>query len=460
MGNTFSENNSGQVQEEVKYNSRQIFNSDVTKCMSTIFKFNPQNFDVQEILGIILQFIENHEKEANEYSKKTGNNDMNRIRKRLRVRLHNELIPYLQYIDTKKVQGEIARGSFGAIYKIKKQNPTEKSKVLKVPLGDDQDFLLEVISMIVYQCYKNQIMQYVPRTTGFRWPFPTIYSFYKFFDHNNDMNRFCTEIERVATDCWSLVPPVINSDPSNKESVLNPKHPNNPNNPNSPINPNNFDPYQYTINTYMSALVQVTIALHGLQSAMNFTHRDLHGGNVMINYEKQNKTREYKLANETITVTSNIKIYIIDLGQSCAAISRCLEQCDRSAFMEAPASSYDFKAYGQNSIDGCFKMGYDLRLFAGSLSYYYLYYQYKLNNMTSNDMRTFVQQSSHNFSQLDVLMIKLYIYAYDGLTLTSQSVWHNLYRAIYMKEKRNNIFKPEFFFKFLANFGDNKTYPI
>ena len=71
MGNTISENNSnsGQVQE-VKYNSRQIFNSDVNNCMSTIFKFNPQNFDTQEILGIILKFIENHEKEANEYSKK------------------------------------------------------------------------------------------------------------------------------------------------------------------------------------------------------------------------------------------------------------------------------------------------------------------------------------------------------------------------------------------------------
>ena len=31
-------------------------------------------------------------------------------------------------------------------------------------------------------------------------------------------------------------------------------------------------------------------------------------------------------------------------------------QCDRSAFIEAPAS-YDYKEYGQNSIDGCFTIG-------------------------------------------------------------------------------------------------------
>lgn len=39
----------------------------------------------------------------------------------------------------------------------------------------------------------------------------------------------------IEIDCWSLSPPVINSDPSNSNSVL---HPNHPNNPNNPFNPN------------------------------------------------------------------------------------------------------------------------------------------------------------------------------------------------------------------------------
>jgi len=212
----------------------------------------------------------------------------------------------------------------------------------------------------------------------------------------------------------------------------------------------------------MSVLVQVTIALYGLQSAIYFTHRDLHAGNVMINYEKHNTTNEYILAGEKIPITSNIKTYIIDLGQSCAAISKCLEQCDRSAFIEAPGSSYDFEAYGQNSIDGCFKLGYDLRLFAGSLSYYYLYYQFNLDKMDSNNMRTFAYQHWQNLTQLDILMVKIYIYAYDNVVIDPNAdvVWHNLYTVIYKKEQRNNIFKPELFFKFLANFGNHNIYRI
>ena len=82
--------------------------------------------------------------------------------------------------------------------------------------------------------------------------------------------------------------------------------------------------------------------------------------------------------------------------------------------------------------------------------------------MDSNNMRTFAYQHWQNLTQLDILMVKIYIYAYDNVVIDPNAdvVWHNLYTVIYKKEQRNNIFKPELFFKFLANFGNHNIYRI
>ena len=60
--------------------------------MSTIF-----NFDTQQILDIILEFIENSEKEVNKYIKKTGFNKKESIRKSLRIIFYNEIMQYLKF---------------------------------------------------------------------------------------------------------------------------------------------------------------------------------------------------------------------------------------------------------------------------------------------------------------------------------------------------------------------------
>ena len=97
----------------------------------------------------------------------------------VRKQFYQEFLNNLEDMDTNKVKligKKIAEGSFGKIY-----DYYQGRYVLKFPKADPFDpleaessFLIEVLANIVYQCYKNNIIQLIPYPIGFKWPFPQI----------------------------------------------------------------------------------------------------------------------------------------------------------------------------------------------------------------------------------------------------------------------------------------------
>lgn len=301
-------------------------------------------------------------------------------------------------------QPPIVEGGYGRIYAF------GNDKILKIPKGDNKDmsdFLIELISNVVYHCYRDQIMTLVPRNTGFIWPFKSLTKVMKITEPNGE-TKIAIVMPKIRYDCWFVV--------------------------------NNFR----NLNIYLNILTQVCVSLYGLQQSISFIHRDLHAGNVMINFLNEPTKIEYKIPYKNqvyteIKLDKVVDVYFIDLGQSCANLSRCSKDPSSSKpiLLEAPAGSYNIKP-----IDGCFNFSHDLRLFCGSISYAYL------SKHTPN-------QTKKILTDLDKLMSSLYNHAYDGVTkIPGKEEWHNLYDKFEEEKRpiRNSIFTPANFFNYLKKF--------
>ena len=390
MGNLFSnssENDSIDISEK-KVN---IFTPNIKKCISTYIDFKEPDKMITEISNYV----------------KNGDHSDD-----TRKRLYYKIFKNLNNIDETKLEKQINRGSFGIIYKY------EGNKVLKVPIGNVEsksDALIEIISNIVYQCYKNKILDMVPYPSNFRWPFPHIYKCAK-LGTSGDNHPYTSPdlisilMDKVETDCWSLS---THGD----------------------------------LETYISVMIQTAVALYGLQESIGFIHRDLHPGNIMINMFPDKSVTNYKLSGKKLNISSNVLIYIIDLGQSCANLSKCIEhKCD-NLILEGPASSHPI-----SPIDGCFNRSFDLRLFTGTLAVVYMEEKHKITGYSSNQMKKYLEKNKRNFTKLDILMSKIYIHAFDGIKVDPKAtMWHQLYKTLTFRPSRT-IFTPELFFDFIYNF--------
>ena len=390
MGNQVSsDSDSMDMDIDIDNNKVNIINQDIRNCMSKYFDFKDPDIMTNEISKYIIN---------GDHTEKT------------RTELYKKIFTNLNDIDRTKIEKKISSGAFGIIYQY------QGRKVLKVPKGDlsdKSDALIEIISNIVYQCYKEKILDIVPIPSNFRWPFPTIYKCSK-VNINNDKdpmtspNLISILMDRVERDCWSL--------------------------------------QTRDFNIYTSLMIQTAVALYGLQQSVGFIHRDLHLGNIMIDTSPVKTTSIYKLGGKEISTRSNILIYIIDLGQSCANLSNCIERKCDNIILEGPASSHNVSA-----IDGCFNRSFDLRLFTGCLAIDYISKHLKISGYSSQQMIKFFYENNKNFTKLDILMVKIYIHAFQDIQIDpNQTLWHQLYQTLSFRPSRT-IFTPERFFDFIYN---------
>lgn len=389
MGNLISNSSDENVMDTNIVENVNIFKN-IKNCISRYFDFK----DPDKMVLEISKYVKNGD--HSEYTRK---------------QLYYKIFKNLNHIDQSKLGVQINRGSFGAIYEY------ENDKVLKVPLGNVEsksDALIEIISNIVYQCYEEKIIDMVPIPSNFRWPFPHIYKCAK-IGSGKDNNPSTSDdlisiaMNKVKTDCWSI----STMKTTNRQSV------------------------------YISIMIQTAIALYGMQESIGFIHRDLHPGNVMID-EILSVNSIFKLLNKQISINTDIMIYIIDLGQSCANLSKCMEQKCDNLILEGPASSHNVEP-----IDGCFNRSFDLRLFTGTLAVDYMMEFHKISGYSSKQMRKYLDENSSKFSQLDKIMTKIYIHAFDGIVVDpNRTIWHQLYPTLTMRPTRT-IFTPELFFDFI-----------
>jgi hypothetical protein len=399
MGNAQSEQKenlqSGQI---VKFN---VFNeTNVRECLKSLINFKNKDRGIY----LIDKFIT---------SKSSSNEDV-------RKQFYQEFLNNLNDMDTNKVKligKKIAEGSFGKIY-----DYYQGRYVLKFPKADPFDpleaessFLIEVLANIVYQCYKNNIIQLIPYPIGFKWPFPQITQCSK---TNSNIAIIMSKLEITALDL-----------------ILN-----------NQKNPDLF-------NIVMDILIQVCIYIYGLQIAIGFIHRDFHSNNAMLTMRPKPVLLQSRINNKEISFNSSYELFIIDLGQSCAQISNCSDnKCD-TILLEAPAASYNV-----NPIEGCFNRSHDIRLFCGSLSYFYLTNMYgsAVNNLSSANMdkvkKTYIKNKT------DALMFDLYIKAFQGISQqdidSKATPWHALYPLL-TKPVTRSIFDPPSFFTYLSDVMNN-----
>ena len=323
------------------------------------------------------------------------------------MNLYNDITKRLLRINASSYP-IIGGGTFGVI----RQYTT--GYVLKGAKSEPQDFILEIVSGLLYQCYMPFIIQLVPYRTQFRWPFPILKDV---FFSSTDNTPVCS-MSQLQTTVYDSIPLMAH------------------------------------INFYKDILFQLIIALNGLQLAIGFIHRDLHSGNVMINNTAQQDVT-YVIDGKSVTIQKNFDIFIIDLGQSCANISRCQSKssCDKNYIIEAPAASYDL-----DPVDGCFNNTHDLRLFCGSLSYHYLYQHHGLDELTSEEVLEFKKTRG---TQIDFLMCDLYANAFRNISKKdiiakvgpkkTGSTWHTLYDLL-LNPNHRNIFSPTKLFDFLHKY--------
>jgi serine/threonine protein kinase len=412
MGNYLSDSS---TQIEVKRDTTitkkwDIFTNDMKKCVQHLINFTSPQEGVEKISKYI----------------NDGDHSL-ATRKQL-----------YQYFDTTlgiegkgNVKNLLGGGTYGDIYSY------GTTRVLKIPLGDiddKADALIEIISNIVYQCYKERILELVPTSSNFRWPFPNISrcSKYTITKNGETQNKIGLVMSKMTKDCWDLV--------------------------------DGFTGHHEDIYILLDILFQLCIFLFGLQKSIGFIHRDLHPGNIMYDILHTPIQAIYRIEGNEVEMKQYTKAYIIDLGQSCANLSKCIDaKCTNANYLlEGPASSYK-----TNPIDGCFNESYDIRMFVGALSISYL--ETKHAGKTYRQMEELLLENESN-TPFDNLMIQIFVNAFDftvdskiekkipsaGSSRSGSSgssvemSWKNQYNLL--KTRDRGTFSPKQFFMFLKGF--------
>ena len=367
-----------------------LLNEEATKCMIKYFRNKITNNS-----GIIVHIIHNYINKQDHSEKE-------------RKLLYNNILELLDVYDISSYP-IVNKGSFGLIR-------SKGLKIIKIPTENPQDFFLEVIAGLLYQCYKSKIKELIPPTIHFRWPFPEIHSVFKSYQDQ------CVVVmmEKMAYTIDDLL------DNIKYKSIL----------------------------VYKDVLTQLIVALYSLQFSIGFIHRDLHYGNVMVNFgpESERVLTKYEIEGESIEVYKFFEVFIIDLGQSCANISKCTTTKCEQIIIQSPAASY-----GIDPIEGCFfNNTYDLHLFCASMSEMYLKKYFGLYRQSSIEIQK-IKKTLVDLSSLDLLMLDLYINAYKPLGNMMKDTQYNAgFHTIYtlLKNKKPvNIFYPLNLLKFLKKYN-------
>lgn len=149
----------------------------------------------------------------------------------------------------------------------------------------------------------------------------------------------------------------------------------------------------------LTFIALVAYNIYFLQSSLKkFTHRDLHGGNVMV--KKLNKAKKVDIilnGKKFLSVNSKYETYIIDYGMTCFDLSSCLK------IMQMPKSKISNPGIYESNY--CENKSHDIRLFLASIYFSCEKISSKLTSFLYNLLEKYKADTWHNFYH-QVLKVK------------------------------------------------------
>lgn len=186
--------------------------------------------------------------------------------------------------------------------------------------------LVEGMIHVLLQCSKDNIESQIDPDSGWEWPFPQLDFLLKSVYGPKNNQVFMIGMEKLSESVYTLF----------REMDI---------------------PTVYVNDIF----IQLIVYLFWLQKTTGFVHRDLHGGNVMVQIRPKIIEKTYTIGDDSITLDSYYRVFIIDYGQICIDLSDC-HMCHIDAQMQPSASSY-----GLDEDNVKCDFSYDTRMFFGML---------------------------------------------------------------------------------------------
>lgn len=267
------------------------------------------------------------------YMPKIVFNDNSEFKSELECPIGKSLVLRGTAPNSVKILRQINEGSNGSIY-LAEINGCAENIIKICNIGNTRkineklfaNIFIEFLIMIMIECVKSDIISEVHERSGFSWPFPVV-KFAAKGNYNEADVGLVVGMERLDVALDMLV----------MENLA-------------------------SFYDVIDILLQITVAMYWLQKTINFSHRDLHAGNIMIRKRRDAVFNRYAI-NPLVYVgrRSVFQAYIIDLGQSCVDFNEC-KKCGFPLVLNGEPTSYTDK-----TIKGCFNRSIDLKLLAGSL---------------------------------------------------------------------------------------------